>query len=257
MGSTLPRARSADASPVLPPGGRRPTSMSTAADPSPPETHDRMDHAPRDRTATDRPRIARTAIRTPLYDARFEHDACGVGFVADAGGHGRARVLPLALAGLARLAHRGRVRGGRGIERWRRCLVAARSVGPGAPGGRRGAGQARHRVPVPAARPCRGACRPSDGRAGLRRGGHAGRRVARGPVRRPCARSGGRRLAPDGRPGHRPSPDASPAPPPAIPDPSPTPTSSGGWSSPAARWSGSPARRVVARPSCGCPRRPA
>ena len=38
---------------------------------------------------------------------RFEHDACGVGFVADAGGRSRARVLPLALAGLAALAHRG------------------------------------------------------------------------------------------------------------------------------------------------------
>ena len=44
---------------------------------------------------------------TPLYDARYEHDACGVGFVADAGGSSRARVLPLALAGLASLAHRG------------------------------------------------------------------------------------------------------------------------------------------------------
>ena len=43
----------------------------------------------------------------PLYDARFEHDACGVGFVADAGGHSRDRVLPLALTGLASLAHRG------------------------------------------------------------------------------------------------------------------------------------------------------
>ena len=43
----------------------------------------------------------------PLYEARFEHDACGVGFVADAGGGGRARVLPLALAGLASLGHRG------------------------------------------------------------------------------------------------------------------------------------------------------
>ena len=43
----------------------------------------------------------------PLYDARFEHDACGVGFVADAGGHARDRVLPLALTGLASLAHRG------------------------------------------------------------------------------------------------------------------------------------------------------
>src|SRR4051794_12946615 len=45
--------------------------------------------------------------RAPLYDARFEHDACGVGFVADAGGRSRAKVLPLALAGLAALAHRG------------------------------------------------------------------------------------------------------------------------------------------------------
>jgi glutamate synthase domain-containing protein 2/glutamate synthase domain-containing protein 1/glutamate synthase domain-containing protein 3 len=45
--------------------------------------------------------------RAPLYESRFEHDACGVGFVADAGGHARHRVLPLALAGLAALAHRG------------------------------------------------------------------------------------------------------------------------------------------------------
>jgi glutamate synthase domain-containing protein 2/glutamate synthase domain-containing protein 1/glutamate synthase domain-containing protein 3 len=43
----------------------------------------------------------------PLYDAAFEHDACGVGFVADAGGRRLADVLPLALAGLAALAHRG------------------------------------------------------------------------------------------------------------------------------------------------------
>jgi glutamate synthase (ferredoxin) len=45
--------------------------------------------------------------RAPLYDARFEHDACGVGFVADAGGRSGSRVLPLALAGLGALAHRG------------------------------------------------------------------------------------------------------------------------------------------------------
>ena len=43
----------------------------------------------------------------PLYDPRYEHDACGIGFVADAGGRSRARVLPLALAGLASLGHRG------------------------------------------------------------------------------------------------------------------------------------------------------
>jgi glutamate synthase (ferredoxin) len=45
--------------------------------------------------------------RAPLYDPRYEHDACGVGFVADAGGRSAGRVLPLALAGLAALAHRG------------------------------------------------------------------------------------------------------------------------------------------------------
>ena len=43
----------------------------------------------------------------PLYDPRFEHDACGVGFVADSTGAARDRVLPLALAGLGALAHRG------------------------------------------------------------------------------------------------------------------------------------------------------
>jgi len=43
----------------------------------------------------------------PLYDPRFEHDACGIGFLADAGGRNRERVLPLALAGLAALGHRG------------------------------------------------------------------------------------------------------------------------------------------------------
>ncbi len=46
-------------------------------------------------------------VRTPLYHPGFEHDACGVGFVADGGGRSRTRVLPLALAGLAALGHRG------------------------------------------------------------------------------------------------------------------------------------------------------
>ena len=59
-------------------------------------------------TRRDRPR-RRHSLDTdaPLYDARYEHDACGVGFVADAGGRSRDRVLPLALAGLAALGHRG------------------------------------------------------------------------------------------------------------------------------------------------------
>ena len=49
----------------------------------------------------------RDPIEAPLYDPSFEHDACGVGFVADAGGRNRARVLQLALDGLAALGHRG------------------------------------------------------------------------------------------------------------------------------------------------------
>src|SRR5436190_9337070 len=51
--------------------------------------------------------MASRTLEVPLYDPRHEHDACGVGFVADAGGHSRDRVLPLALAGLAALGHRG------------------------------------------------------------------------------------------------------------------------------------------------------
>ncbi len=43
----------------------------------------------------------------PLYDPQFEHDACGIGFVADAGGRNLGRVLPLALGGLSALGHRG------------------------------------------------------------------------------------------------------------------------------------------------------
>jgi glutamate synthase domain-containing protein 2/glutamate synthase domain-containing protein 1/glutamate synthase domain-containing protein 3 len=54
----------------------------------------------------DRPPQRRRHL-APLYDPRFEHDACGVGFVADAGGRSGSRVLPLALAGLGALAHRG------------------------------------------------------------------------------------------------------------------------------------------------------
>jgi len=46
-------------------------------------------------------------LEVPLYDPGLEHDACGVGFVADAGGRSRDRVLPLALAGLGALGHRG------------------------------------------------------------------------------------------------------------------------------------------------------
>ena len=45
---------------------------------------------------------------TGLCDPRFDHDACGVGFVATTGGRSHA-ILELALAAVARLTHRGAV----------------------------------------------------------------------------------------------------------------------------------------------------
>ena len=46
-------------------------------------------------------------IDAPLYDPRHEHDACGVGFVADTDGRHAQRTVPMALEALAALAHRG------------------------------------------------------------------------------------------------------------------------------------------------------
>ena len=81
-------------------------------------------------------------VPVPLYDARYEHDACGVGFVADAGGRSAARVLPLALAGLGSLGHRGAFAAdgassdGAGIALPLEADVLARIAGgvPGRPG---------------------------------------------------------------------------------------------------------------------------
>ena len=78
-------------------------------------------------------------IPAPLYDPRHEHDACGVGFVADIDGRHAARTVPMALEALAALAHRG-ARGaddttgdGAGISipispRFRRRLIAEAGV---------------------------------------------------------------------------------------------------------------------------------
>ncbi|HVL99101.1 MAG TPA: glutamate synthase-related protein [Egibacteraceae bacterium] len=46
---------------------------------------------------------------TGLYDPRFERDACGIGFVADAGGSGSRAIVDAALAGLCGVRHRGAV----------------------------------------------------------------------------------------------------------------------------------------------------
>ncbi|MBM4413979.1 MAG: hypothetical protein FJ040_11125, partial [Chloroflexi bacterium] len=44
-----------------------------------------------------------------LYDPRFEHDACGIGFVARLNGQAQHDVVSMALTALARMQHRGAV----------------------------------------------------------------------------------------------------------------------------------------------------
>ncbi|NTW04064.1 MAG: hypothetical protein HGA19_22790, partial [Oscillochloris sp.] len=44
-----------------------------------------------------------------LYDPRFEHDACGIGFVARISGEADHSILPMALEALCNLEHRGAV----------------------------------------------------------------------------------------------------------------------------------------------------
>ncbi|GIV83967.1 MAG: glutamate synthase [Candidatus Roseilinea sp.] len=49
----------------------------------------------------------RQGALAPLYDARFEHDACGIGFLADLSGRPTHKILDDGLKCLERLAHRG------------------------------------------------------------------------------------------------------------------------------------------------------
>ncbi len=46
-------------------------------------------------------------IDTPLYEARWEHDACGTGFLAQVSGEASHQLVQTALEALARLTHRG------------------------------------------------------------------------------------------------------------------------------------------------------
>ena len=119
----------------------------------------------------------------PLYDARYEHDACGVGFVADAGGRVR-RSRPRRWRSAARSPRSSRrVRRGRRVERWRRRPpppdAVARAPRRSPTGiGRRPAGRA-HRVPP----------RPADARGpAAARARSSPRRGRRGPRRVRLAR---------------------------------------------------------------------
>ncbi len=42
-----------------------------------------------------------------LYEAKFEHDACGVGFIANIHGKAEHRIVDFAIQALNNLAHRG------------------------------------------------------------------------------------------------------------------------------------------------------
>ena len=49
------------------------------------------------------------STRPPLYQDRYEHDACGIGFVAQKDGRRSNEVLRLAVTALVNHAHRGAV----------------------------------------------------------------------------------------------------------------------------------------------------
>ena len=57
------------------------------------------------------PRVGNLQIEAPasLIDPRFDHDSCGVGFVASALGKSNHQILQHALTALSRLEHRGAV----------------------------------------------------------------------------------------------------------------------------------------------------
>jgi glutamate synthase domain-containing protein 1 len=51
--------------------------------------------------------ITRPATMYPLYESRWEHDACGIGFLANVSGEAKHSIVQTALEALARLTHRG------------------------------------------------------------------------------------------------------------------------------------------------------
>src|SRR5215813_4143205 len=67
------------------------------------------DRRPHDRRRCEEPTMAMPHPRTPygLYDAAYEHDACGVALVADVAGQRSHDILCMGLDALCRLDHRG------------------------------------------------------------------------------------------------------------------------------------------------------
>jgi glutamate synthase domain-containing protein 1 len=47
------------------------------------------------------------AVMYPLYESRWEHDACGIGFLANVSGEANHALVQTALEALTRLTHRG------------------------------------------------------------------------------------------------------------------------------------------------------
>ncbi len=133
-----------------------------------------------------------------LYDPAYEHDACGVGMVADLHGTPDHDIVDKALTVLEHLAHRGasgaevETGDGAGIltQVPHRFLVgAAEAAGFTLPGGRR----LRRGPGVPAHRRRRRAQGARRGGAARRRGGPGGARVARHADRAARARQDGAR----------------------------------------------------------------
>src|SRR6266540_3187306 len=53
--------------------------------------------------------ISQKTSRRGLYDPRFEHDACGIGFVARLSGEPSHEIVRMALTAVGNMAHRGGV----------------------------------------------------------------------------------------------------------------------------------------------------
>src|SRR5690242_6974973 len=61
------------------------------------------------RSVTSEISLKAASVQQGLYDPRFEHDSCGVGFITRISGEPSFEVLQMGLEALSRLAHRGAI----------------------------------------------------------------------------------------------------------------------------------------------------